>query len=153
MFTALPLRVLTACVMLLHAWRRQVSSLHRPGTASASASASLQHQHQQQPTAPRLPYTWSQSSISQEQVWQQAGADQTTAQQLIDTPSATQAAAAETPAVSALADGSQRDQLPRQLSLGMRGDQLFDMICIFIFLMAVRWIHCFSPCCFPSNEY
>ena len=137
-FTALPLRVLNACAMLLLSWRQRVSSMQDHSTASASAtapamlSASGQQQHS---SASPLPQNQPPvHSISQEQAWQLAGAGGSTAQPAaaVQPPSAADAA------MAALADGSQQGQHPQRPPLGMRGDQLFDLICVFIFLMAVR---------------
>ena len=127
MFTALPLRVLNACATLLLSWRQCVSSPQDHSTASASAQQQL---HQPPSSDARSPL----HSISQEQAWQLAGAAGSTAQ-----PTApVQPSPAADAALAAPADGSQQGQCLRRPPLGMRGDQLFDLICVFIFLMAVR---------------
>ena len=144
-FTALPLRVLNACATLLLSWRQRVSSLQDHSAASASASVSALDTasaaiDQQQPSGALLSQDGPPlHSISQEQAWQQAGGGSTVP------PAGIQTAAVQLPLVadavaSAPAVGSQQGQhfALRRPPLGMRGDQLFDLICVFIFLMAVR---------------
>lgn len=141
-FTALPLRVLNACATLLLSWRQRVSSLQDHSAASASATDPAivpASGHQQQSLGPPLPQDQPPlHSISQEQAWQLAGAAGSTA----ESAAAVQPLSAADAVAPAPADGSQQGQRLRQPPFGMRGDQLFDLICVFIFLMAVRPITC-----------
>lgn len=161
-FTALPLRTVNACLTLGRGWQRRLGSL-RGG--SVHSSSSLQPPlAQSQPSSPfALAHSPAadepQPGLSQQQAWQQAslldnrgGGDHSRGAQ----PSGVTFRPAEAPfGVEALPAahhrGSTAETATQQHACHakqprLRGDQVFDLICVFIFLVAVR--RCLpSPSC------
>lgn len=170
-FTAMPLRFLGACLTLARGWHWRLSQRLRPPTSTTSAlaaapaaAASLSRQSSAQRRKQRQRGQQTQRGgsafdTSQPSTDPQTQAAGQAAAHVQPSPPAGPAAAPTITAVAAAAGGTRSaaafdewsrsveaaaDEAGRRQRFRLRGDQLFDVICVFIFLMAVRVLQLLS---------